>query len=102
MKKPRYTHGFIDRHGKARFYFRRPGFKSIALPGMPWSPTFMAAYEAALSGESKPVDLGASKTKPGTIGALVVAYYNSGQFQGLPADSTKTTYRGIIERFRAE
>jgi hypothetical protein len=28
MKRaPKFVHGFIDRHGKARFYFRRPGFK---------------------------------------------------------------------------
>jgi hypothetical protein len=43
--------GFIDRHGKARFYFRRPGFKVIPLPGLPWSPQFMAVYEAALGGQ---------------------------------------------------
>ena len=35
MKKPLYTHGFLDRHGKARFYLRRPGFKQVPLPGLP-------------------------------------------------------------------
>jgi hypothetical protein len=35
MKKPRYTHGFVDRHGRSRYYFRRPGFKQVPLPGLP-------------------------------------------------------------------
>ena len=40
---PKYVQGFIDRHGKARFYFRRAGFKTVALAGLPWSQPFMAA-----------------------------------------------------------
>ena len=36
-KLPRYTHGYVDQHGKPRFYLRRPGHKKIALPGLPWS-----------------------------------------------------------------
>jgi integrase len=52
MKRPpKYVQGFIDRHGKPRFYFRRPGFKSVPLPGLPWSPEFMAAYAEALAGQ---------------------------------------------------
>jgi hypothetical protein len=45
-RPPQYCNGFIDRYGKARWYFRRAGFKRMALPGLPWSPEFMAAYEA--------------------------------------------------------
>jgi hypothetical protein len=52
---PKYVQGFLDRHGKARFYFRRAGFKTVALPGLPWSPEFMAAYEAALAGQPAPI-----------------------------------------------
>ena len=48
-RPPKFVHGFTDRHGRARFYLRRPGFKSIPLPGLPWSPEFMASYEAALA-----------------------------------------------------
>jgi len=101
MRKPPYVHGFVDRHGKkARYYFRRPGFKQVPLPGLPWSPEFMAAYEAAMAGETAPrVEPGATRTIPGTINALVVAYYNSAQFQGL-SPVTQHDYRGIIERFR--
>lgn len=45
MKRPpKFVQGFVDRHGHARFYFRRPGFKRVPLPGLPWTPQFMAAY----------------------------------------------------------
>jgi integrase len=102
MKKPRYTHGFIDRHGRSRYYFRRLGFKQVPLPGLPWSPSFMAAYEAAMKGEAVPrKEIGESRSQPGTIAALVAAYFSSPQFKGLSA-STQATYRGIIERFRRE
>ena len=43
-----YVQEYRDRHGKARRYFRRPGFNRVTLPGTPGSPQFMAAYEAAL------------------------------------------------------
>ena len=52
MKMPKFTQAFIDRHGNARFYFRRAGFKRVPLPGLPWSPEFMAAYEAAMAGSA--------------------------------------------------
>jgi hypothetical protein len=48
---PKFVQAFIDRNGKARFYFRRPGFKSVPLPGLPWSPQFLEVYEAVLSGQ---------------------------------------------------
>ncbi len=101
-KPPKYCHGFVDRHGKPRWYLRRTGFKRVPLPGLPWSPDFMAAYEAAMAGETvSRTDVGSSKTKPGSFSALVVAYYRSADFTRL-SDSTKTTYRGIIERLRAD
>jgi hypothetical protein len=69
-RPPKYVQGFIDRHGKARFYFRRAGFKTVALPGLPWSPEFMAAYEVALAGQAAPI--ASERVKPGTIRALAV------------------------------
>jgi integrase len=47
MAKPLpYIKAYVDRHGKARYYFRRKGFAKLPLPP-PGSPGFMAAYEAA-------------------------------------------------------
>jgi hypothetical protein len=99
MKKPRYVNGVTDRFGKSRYYLRRPGFKSVSLPGLPWSPTFMAAYEAAMSGEIAPrIEIGASRTKPGTLNEAIVRYYDSQAFHAL-APLTQKNRRAILERF---
>ena len=96
----RYVHEFKDRHGKTRRYFRRPSFKRLPLPGAPGSEEFMAAYQAALAGATAPkLEAGAARTMPGTVAALVARYYRSAAFVGL-AESTRSTYRGIIENFR--
>src|SRR5215469_1614101 len=99
LKLPPYVHAFRDRHGKARYYFRRPGFKRAALPGLPWSPEFMAAYESAMRG-TRP-ELGASRSRPGTVAAVVAGYFSSAVFGAL-AESSRHTRRQILERFRAE
>jgi integrase len=96
---PKFVQAFIDRNGKPRFYLRRPGFKSVPLPGLPWSPQFMEVYEAALSGQ--PSQIGASRTKPGTVAAAIIGYYHDPSFLAL-APSTQRPLRGILERFRAE
>jgi integrase len=100
IKKPPYTHGFVDRHGKARFYFRRPGFKRAPLPGLPWSPEFMEAYQAALAAAPR-LEIGASRTVAGTVNAVVIGYFGSAAFQNL-APASQRQYRGILERLRRE
>jgi integrase len=98
MKMPKYTQAFIDRHGTARFYFRRAGSKQVPLPGLPWSPQFMAAYETAMA--IKPVlHIGSDRVKPRSIRALAIAYYDSAAFKALDPDSTQGVYRNIIDRF---
>jgi len=105
MKTPRYVHGYIDRNGKPRWYFRRAGFKKTALPGLPWSPAFMAAYENAMAGQ--PPEIGAARVKAGTMRALAVSYFNSaGRIQNSECvgfkslkGNTQSVYRNIIERF---
>jgi len=61
-RPPKYCNGFLDRHGKARWYFRRAG-KNVPLPGLPWSTEFMAAYEQAMA--DQPAPIGAERTVPG-------------------------------------
>jgi len=41
----------------------------VRLPGLPWSPSFMAAYEAAMSGRR--TSIGAGRIKPGSVAAVV-------------------------------
>src|SRR6516225_1721649 len=95
-RPPQYVNGFVDRHGKARWYFRRAGFKKVPLPGLPWSPEFMAAYEHALAGQ--PLQIGSARTSPGTVGALAASYFNSSDFRSLKP-SSQAIYRGVIDRF---
>src|SRR6266436_2598109 len=99
LKLPPYVHGFIDRHGKPRWYFRRPGFKRVPLPGLPWSPEFMEAYQNALAGQ--PMPIGAERVIPGTLRALAVSYFASPEFLKT-RPSTKYTYRNVIDRLCAE
>jgi hypothetical protein len=97
VKLPRYVHGFVDRHGKARFYFRRPGFARSPLPGVPWSPEFMGAYQRAIS--QRPVlRVGSDQVVPRSIRALAINYYDSAAFKALKP-ITQGVYRNIIERF---
>jgi integrase len=100
-KWPKWTHGYIDRHDRPRFYLRRPGHRKVPLPGLPWSPEFMAAREAALKGEWGKQEIGAKRTVEGTVSAALVTYYGSQAFEGL-APLTQQNRRAILEGFRAE
>ena len=94
-----YVHEYRDRHGKLRRYFRRPGFKQVALPGLPGSDEFMTAYQLALAGQPPRVEIGAGRTKPGTVNAAIVGYYNSLAFRSF-APGTQKMRRAILEQFR--
>lgn len=96
-----FIHEFRDRHGKVRRYFRRPGFKRIALPGLPGSDEFMETYRLALAGQTPKGEVGVNRTRPGSLDALSVSYFASAGFRSL-SPSTQVTYRGIIDRFRIE
>lgn len=98
--KLKFVHRYKDRHKKERVYFRRSGEKRIPLPLPVGSAAFLEAYKAAMAGEGdKPPSV---KAPPqGSISALCEAYYRSADFTQL-SESTKGTYRGIIENFRAK
>jgi hypothetical protein len=98
---PKFCSWATDRHGKARVRFRRRGF-TCYISGIPWSPSFMEAYGKALEGvQLEASNVGASRTLPGSINALIVSYYSSPEFRGLKA-STAAVRRNIIEAFRRE
>ena len=92
---------FTDRHDKPRFRFRRKGAKAVYLHGLPGSPEFAQAYADAIAGLATKRTIGAERTVPGTLNALVVALYKSAEWAQLEA-STQRTYRGVYERFRVE
>jgi integrase len=99
MKLPKYVQAWVDDDGRAHQYFRRKGYRRVPLPGLPWSPSFMAAYEAAMSGPRTAI--GAGRIKPGSVSAVVAAYLDSQQFFGSKSVGTQRMRRGILERFRA-
>jgi integrase len=100
MKLPKYVQAWVDaRDGRAYYYLRRRGFPRARLPGLPWSPSFMAAYEAALTGPRNAI--GAGRSKPGSVTFVVAAYLDSQTFFASKSAGTQRMRRGILERFRA-
>ena len=61
--------------------------------------SFMAAYEAALTGPRTAI--GAGRIKPGSVAAVVAEYFDSQQFFASKSAGTQRMRRGILERFRA-
>ena len=92
----KYVHAFRDRFGSMRYYFRRHGKRS-ALPGLPGSSEFMAAYAVQLNNPSKQVEQRFAAA-PGTFAALAIRYYGSPQYQSLSATS-RSNYRRVIDGF---
>jgi integrase len=100
MKLPKYVQAWIDsRDSRAYYYLRRRGYPRVRLPSLPWSPSFMAAYEAALTGPRTAV--GAGRIKPGSVAAVVGEYLDSQKFFASKSAGTQRMRRGILERFRA-
>jgi integrase len=90
-----YVKVYIDRHGHVRRYFRKPGAKTVMLPGAPGSAEFMEAYQAALGVKTSP-PLGG--LRPGSVGALITDYLKSAAFQRLKPSSQRG-YRTVLDRF---
>jgi integrase len=78
----------VDRHGNARYYFRPPGYrpglgiKLTRLPGIPYSTEFMDALAAAKTVPISPIKIepGATRSRPGTLNALIARYKASAAF----------------------
>jgi integrase len=99
--KPPYVQGPFRARGRLYCFFRKPGSERIPLPLPLGSDEFWSAYRAALAEAPGAVEIGASRTKPGTLDALIVAYYKSAEFLHALSPATQAYRRNIIERFRA-
>lgn len=89
--------------GRVYFSFRIKGVnggKRIRLPDDPTSPEFREAYAAAMAGQTS-VKPTIKKDAPGTIGALIASYMQSGQFKALSGTS-KAGYMSRLEAIRVE
>lgn len=104
MKRTAFPHAkpYSDRHGRKRWRYRRKSF-SGELGTAYGSDEFKRRYaeaEAEFLGRSTR-GAGAERTRPGSVSDLVASFYKSPQWRGL-SESTHRTYKGPIEKFRAE
>jgi integrase len=97
----KYVQRFRDRHGKMRYYLRRPGQKQVPLPGAAGSPEFMQAYSAAISAPSPAATANMKRLTSGSIDLLAAEWLRSAAFLQL-RDTTKAVYRRLVEHFRTE
>jgi integrase/recombinase XerD len=98
-----YVNSFYDARGKLRHTFRRKGHKRATIKGRPASPEFMDAYHALLERTGGPLsvaDIGASRTKAGTIDSLIVGYLKHDAFKKGLAPATQAMRRPILDHFR--
>jgi integrase len=75
---------------------------ALASPSaFPCPAEFMDAYDAGMADAAPKLEIGASRTKPGSLQAFAVSYFNSASFQSM-APRTQRVYRNIIDRLCAE
>lgn len=91
----RYVEHFTDRHGHVRYYFRRGKGLRTALPGLPGSAEFMAAYAKASASMGTPRGI---SQNPRSFDALIARYFRSPNFLRLKPSSQYCT-RNVMERF---
>ena len=72
--------------GETYYYLRRPGFPRVRIPGPYGGLEFRRAYDEALM-QRAPSPIGATRTVPGSMSALIVSFYRSAQFQNLKAST---------------
>src|SRR5262245_64683689 len=93
--KLKYINEYCDRHAKVRRYFRRPGSRSIPLPGLPGSIEFMAAYQAALAVVAPPPP-SPKHVIAGSLAAVAAGYFRSADYANLSASSQRS-YRVALK-----
>jgi len=99
-RRLKYVEPVPKKNGNVYFYFRRHS-KRTPLPGAYNSPEFLEAYWALRNGNTAKVEIGAERTKPGTVNAAVVALYKHHSFtKNKPI--TQQTDRNILEAFRTK
>jgi integrase len=87
---------YKDRHGKARYRFRKIGLPAYTFRNPPGTEAFREEYRKASTGTVEQE----SKWAPFTYDLLISSYYRTPRWLAMKP-SSQQTYRGIIERFRA-
>lgn len=92
---PDHVTEYKDRHGKPRYRFRRKGYRTHHFKSQPGTEEFRTEYAACQTAKRDP----AERYAYGTFDWLAARFYDSVAWKEM-ADNSKTTYRGIIDRFR--
>jgi integrase len=97
----KYVKAYVDRHGKARYYFRRKGFPSVPLPPI-GSPGFTTAYEAANAIPIAPQTATVARVRflSGSLGWAIEKFTVSPEFENR-AENTKLGDRRLLDEIRA-
>lgn len=95
VRLPKYVTRDLGPDGVERFYFRRPGAKKIRITGVPWTPSFMAAYNTAMGGPEVVVAQPIIR-RTGTFSWLCDQYFASGEFKELDDKLTKPRRRNTL------
>jgi integrase len=100
VKRVKYINHYRDRHGRQRYYFRRPGQPQVALPGAPGTPEFETAYRLALA-DLRISEIGQNRSAVGSVSAAIAGYYGHNSFTAL-GKSTQQARRAVLEKFRGQ
>jgi integrase len=87
----------IDRHGNVRVYYRHKGYRKVRLEGTPWTPEFMAAYDAAKRIAAPAQGVLARPTLPNTWSWLCLRYFSECADYKLLDPHTQHVRRQILE-----
>lgn len=98
---PKYVSGFIDRHGKRRYRFRRAGCKGGYFEAAPGTAQFLAEYDRFMASK-RPGAIAPRKAIPGSVDALLALYYCSTDYSGNAQPHTLDKRRAVLEAFRAK
>src|SRR4051794_38639519 len=95
----KYISSDVDRHGNARFYFRRAGQRKIRLRSLSGSEEFMTAYKAALAGNTPPATARLRpKASAGTLRWVCQQYFDAAAFRKELAPRTRYVRRRELEK----
>jgi integrase len=94
----RYLHGFVDKTGRVRYYFRYRGTR-WPLPGQPGTSEFTATYDALLK-KCLPTKRGSNVYfAPATMG-YVIGKYRASDKLAKRARSTRRSYGQLLDRLQ--
>lgn len=88
----KFIQAFADRHGKARYYYRRNGVRK-PIEGEFGSSEWLASYKAIHDSFSAASD---QEPAPDTFAGVVLSYYRSPKYERLKP-KTKSNYRKALE-----